>query len=151
MREVPLPPPNVAVGTAPRDPSVHERHGDGQVNPSSRDALRYLGALATLVVGAVHIQQYADFTANNERSKGRGRRGRRHRVCLKRKSLHRLVALAIPRVPLGGLRRRAGTLLAVVLRLDGPSVGGQHDDDTYCSRLEGAVARVRRDAVTRDS
>jgi hypothetical protein len=25
------------------------------------DALRYLGALATIVVGAVHLQQYADF------------------------------------------------------------------------------------------
>ncbi|HEV2057911.1 MAG TPA: hypothetical protein VGR11_01055, partial [Solirubrobacteraceae bacterium] len=34
------------------------------MSPSSRDALRYLGALATLVVGAVHIQQYADFIAD---------------------------------------------------------------------------------------
>ena len=28
------------------------------------DALRYLGALATLVVGAVHLQQYADFISD---------------------------------------------------------------------------------------
>ena len=28
------------------------------------NALRYLGALATLVVGAVHLQQYADFIAD---------------------------------------------------------------------------------------
>ena len=34
------------------------------MSPSARDALRYLGALATLVVGAVHIQQYADFIAD---------------------------------------------------------------------------------------
>ena len=34
------------------------------MSPSSSDALRYLGALATLVVGAVHIQQYADFIAD---------------------------------------------------------------------------------------
>lgn len=34
------------------------------MSASSRDALRYLGALATLVVGAVHIQQYADFIAD---------------------------------------------------------------------------------------
>ena len=34
------------------------------MSPSSRDALRYLGALATLVVGAVHIQQYVDFLAD---------------------------------------------------------------------------------------
>ena len=34
------------------------------MSPSSRDALRYLGALATLVVGVVHIQQYADFIAD---------------------------------------------------------------------------------------
>ena len=30
----------------------------------SADALRYLGALATLAVGAVHLQQYADFIAD---------------------------------------------------------------------------------------
>lgn len=30
----------------------------------STDALRYLGALATLVVGAVHLQQYADFISD---------------------------------------------------------------------------------------
>lgn len=28
------------------------------------DALRYLGALATIVVGAVHLQQYADFISD---------------------------------------------------------------------------------------
>ncbi len=32
------------------------------MNPA--DALRYLGALATIVVGAVHLQQYADFIAD---------------------------------------------------------------------------------------
>ena len=31
---------------------------------ASADTLRYLGALATLVVGAVHLQQYADFIAD---------------------------------------------------------------------------------------
>lgn len=31
---------------------------------ASADTLRYLGALATLVVGAVHVQQYADFIAD---------------------------------------------------------------------------------------
>jgi len=30
----------------------------------SADVLRYLGALATLVVGAVHLQQYADFISD---------------------------------------------------------------------------------------
>lgn len=30
----------------------------------SADALRYLGAIATIVVGAVHLQQYADFIAD---------------------------------------------------------------------------------------
>ncbi len=30
----------------------------------SADALRYAGALATIVVGAVHLQQYADFIAD---------------------------------------------------------------------------------------
>jgi hypothetical protein len=34
------------------------------VSASPRGALRYLGALATLVVGAVHLQQYADFIAD---------------------------------------------------------------------------------------
>ena len=28
---------------------------------AAKDALRYLGALATLLVGVVHLQQYADF------------------------------------------------------------------------------------------
>jgi hypothetical protein len=31
---------------------------------SIADALRYLGALATLFVGAVHLQQYADFISD---------------------------------------------------------------------------------------
>ncbi len=31
---------------------------------ASTDVLRYLGALATIVVGAVHLQQYADFIAD---------------------------------------------------------------------------------------
>ena len=31
---------------------------------ASADVLRYLGALATIVVGAVHLQQYADFIAD---------------------------------------------------------------------------------------
>ena len=31
---------------------------------ATSDALRYLGALATIVVGAVHLQQYADFIAD---------------------------------------------------------------------------------------
>ncbi len=31
---------------------------------TAADTLRYLGALATLVVGAVHLQQYADFIAD---------------------------------------------------------------------------------------
>ena len=31
---------------------------------ASADTLRYLGALATLIVGAVHLQQYADFIAD---------------------------------------------------------------------------------------
>ena len=31
---------------------------------ASADTLRYLGALATIVVGAVHLQQYADFIAD---------------------------------------------------------------------------------------
>ena len=30
----------------------------------SADTLRYLGALATIVVGAVHLQKYADFIAD---------------------------------------------------------------------------------------
>ena len=30
----------------------------------SADVLRYLGALATIVVGAVHLQQYADFISD---------------------------------------------------------------------------------------
>ncbi len=30
----------------------------------STEALRYLGALATIVVGAVHLQQYADFISD---------------------------------------------------------------------------------------
>ena len=30
----------------------------------SADTLRYLGALATIVVGGVHLQQYADFIAD---------------------------------------------------------------------------------------
>lgn len=30
----------------------------------STDVLRYLGALATIVVGAVHLQQYADFISD---------------------------------------------------------------------------------------
>ena len=34
------------------------------MRPASADTLRYLGALATLVVGAVHLQQYADFIAD---------------------------------------------------------------------------------------
>ena len=34
------------------------------MSASSRDALRHLGALATVVVGAVHLQQYADFMAD---------------------------------------------------------------------------------------
>ncbi len=34
------------------------------MRPASADAVRYLGALATLVVGAVHLQQYADFIAD---------------------------------------------------------------------------------------
>lgn len=31
---------------------------------TSSQALRYLGALATIVVGAVHLQQYADFISD---------------------------------------------------------------------------------------
>ncbi len=31
---------------------------------TSADALRYFGALATVIVGAVHLQQYADFIAD---------------------------------------------------------------------------------------
>jgi len=31
---------------------------------ASTDTLRYLGALATIVVGGVHLQQYADFIAD---------------------------------------------------------------------------------------
>jgi len=31
---------------------------------TSTDALRWLGALATIVVGAVHLQQYADFISD---------------------------------------------------------------------------------------
>lgn len=31
------------------------------MRPACADALRYLGALATLVVGTVHVQQYVDF------------------------------------------------------------------------------------------
>lgn len=31
---------------------------------TATDALRYLGALATIVVGAVHLQQYADFISD---------------------------------------------------------------------------------------
>lgn len=34
------------------------------MSPSSADVLRYLGAAATLVVGAVHLQQYADFISD---------------------------------------------------------------------------------------
>jgi hypothetical protein len=34
------------------------------VSRASADALRYLGAIATIVVGAVHLQQYADFMAD---------------------------------------------------------------------------------------
>lgn len=30
----------------------------------SADALRYLGAIATNVLGAVHLQQYADFISD---------------------------------------------------------------------------------------
>ncbi len=34
------------------------------MSSDAADALRYLGALATIVVGAVHVQQYADFIAD---------------------------------------------------------------------------------------
>jgi len=34
------------------------------VSPAPATALRYLGAIATLVVGAVHVQQYADFISD---------------------------------------------------------------------------------------
>ena len=34
------------------------------MSTASADALRYLGALATVVVGAAHVQQYADFIAD---------------------------------------------------------------------------------------
>jgi nitrate/nitrite transporter NarK len=34
------------------------------VSRAPTDALRYLGALATLVVGAVHLQQYGDFISD---------------------------------------------------------------------------------------
>ena len=34
------------------------------MSTASADALRYLGALATVVVGAVHVQHYADFIAD---------------------------------------------------------------------------------------
>jgi len=34
------------------------------VSPATVNALRYLGAVATLVVGAVHLQQYADFISD---------------------------------------------------------------------------------------
>ncbi len=34
------------------------------MRPASTHALRYLGAVATLVVGVVHLQQYADFIAD---------------------------------------------------------------------------------------
>ena len=34
------------------------------MSPALAEALRYLAALATLVVGAVHVQQYADFIAD---------------------------------------------------------------------------------------
>ena len=47
-----------------RDPSVHEGHRDRQVNATASDVLRGLAALALLVVGAVHVQQYADFIAD---------------------------------------------------------------------------------------
>lgn len=60
-----------------------KRHDDGQVNPSPPDALRYLEALATLAVGAMHIQQYADFIADNEPQPERGpRRNPQAPVCL---------------------------------------------------------------------
>ena len=39
-------------------------HGDRQMSLAPANALRYLGALATLVVGAVHLQQYADFISD---------------------------------------------------------------------------------------
>ena len=34
------------------------------MRPAFADVLRYLGALATIVVGAVHLQQYADFISD---------------------------------------------------------------------------------------
>ncbi|MEJ7786002.1 MAG: hypothetical protein WKF96_14445 [Solirubrobacteraceae bacterium] len=34
------------------------------MSPAPATALRYLGAIATLVVGAVHVQQYADFISD---------------------------------------------------------------------------------------
>jgi len=34
------------------------------VSPAPATALRYLGAIATLVVGAVHVQQYADIISD---------------------------------------------------------------------------------------
>ncbi len=34
------------------------------MSTASTDVLRYLGALATIVVGAVHLQQYEDFIAD---------------------------------------------------------------------------------------
>jgi hypothetical protein len=34
------------------------------MKPPFADALRYLGAIATVVVGVVHLQQYADFIAD---------------------------------------------------------------------------------------
>lgn len=34
------------------------------MRPALADVLRYLGALATIVVGAVHLQQYADFISD---------------------------------------------------------------------------------------